>query len=72
MIIIMLIKRRKNRLFILREVNDSLHCAKFGYNWPSGSGEEFFFYNFVNVFLLFRNYLPLGPFHLNKVESPSP
>ena len=27
-------------------------------NWPSGSGEEFFFY-FVNVFTQFRNYLPL-------------
>ena len=32
--------------------------AKFGWNWPCGSGEEGFF-NFVNVFLLFRNYLPL-------------
>ena len=30
---------------------------------------------FVNVFSLFRNYLPLekgGPLHLNKLESPSP
>ena len=27
-------------------------CANFGRNWPSGSGE------FVNVFLLFRYYLP--------------
>ena len=36
-------------------------CAKFGYKWPSGSGEEDFF-NFVNVFSLFRNYLnPLHP-----------
>ena len=33
------------------------------------------FLNFVNVFLLFRNYLPLekaGPLHLNKLESPLP
>ena len=33
------------------------------------------FFNFVNVFLLFRNYLPLekgGALHLNKVEYPSP
>ena len=33
------------------------------------------FLNFVNVFSLFRNYLPLekgGVFHLNKLESPSP
>ena len=31
-------------------------CAKFGWNWPSGSG-EFFFLNFVDV--LFCYYLPL-------------
>ena len=33
------------------------------------------FFNFVNVFSLFRNYLPLGKdgaLHLNKLESPSP
>ena len=33
------------------------------------------FLNFVNVFLLFHNYLPLekgGALHLNKLESPSP
>ena len=33
------------------------------------------FLNFVNVFLLFCNYLPLekgGALHLNKLESPSP
>ena len=32
-------------------------------------------FNFINVFLLFRNYLPLekgGALHLNKLESPSP
>ena len=32
------------------------------------------FLNFVNVFSLFRNYLPLeesGVLHLNKLESPS-
>ena len=40
----------------------------------SSSGEEDFF-NFVNVFSLFLNYLPLergGALHLNKLESPSP
>ena len=34
-----------------------------------------FLYNFVSVFLLFRNYLPLekdGALHLKKLESPSP
>ena len=30
-------------------------CAKFGYNWLTGSGEEIF----VNVLSLFRNYPPL-------------
>ena len=33
------------------------------------------FYNFVNVFSLFRNYLPLeksGALHLNKLEFSSP
>ena len=48
-------------------------CAKFGWNWPSGSGEEDFL-DFINVFLLIGNYLPLekgGSFHLNKLESPS-
>ena len=33
------------------------------------------FLNFINVFSLFRNYLPLekvGALHLNKLESPSP
>ena len=43
------------------EKGETLHprmfCAKFGWNWPSGSGEEDF-KNFINVFSLFRNYLP--------------
>ena len=46
-----------------------MHCAKFSWNWLSGS------INFVHVFSLFRNYLPLekdrAP-HLNKLDSPSP
>ena len=49
-------------------------CTKFGWNWPSGSGEEDFF-NFINLFLLFLNYLPLekgGALYLNKLEFPSP
>ena len=34
-----------------------------------------FFFNFVNVFSLFPNYLPLGKggaLHLNKLDSPLP
>ena len=49
-------------------------CAKFGWNWLSGSGEEDFLY-FVNVFSVFCNYLPLEKgriLHLNKLESPLP
>ena len=105
--------------FIWRNLNP-LHprklCAKFSWNWPSGSGISLIrnylpfekrgalhfnkiespspkdalcqvwlklakwfwrrrFLNFVNVFSLFRNYLPLGKggaLLLNKLESPSP
>ena len=49
-------------------------CAKFGWNWPCGSREEYCF-NFINVFSLFCNYLPLEKdraLYLNKPESPSP
>ena len=63
--------------FIWRNLNP-LHprmlSAKFGWNWPSGSGEEDFL-NFINVFYLFYNYLSLEKvraLHLNKLESPSP
>ena len=52
----------------LNSLHQRMHCAKFGWNWPSGSGEEDFF-NFVNVFLLLRYYLPLEKgraLHLNK------
>ena len=33
----------------LNPLHPRMLCAKFGWNWPSGSGEENFFY-FVNVF----------------------
>ena len=35
-----------------------MHCTKFCWIWPSGSGEEIFLY-FVNVYSIFANYLPL-------------
>ena len=47
--------------------------AKFGFNWPISYGEEFFFLYFVNIFLLFRDYLPLKKdmtLPLNKSPSP--
>ena len=53
----------------LNPIHPRMLCAKFGWNWPSGSrGEDFF--NFINVISLFHNYLPLeiwtnlNPLHL--------
>ena len=85
MIIIMLIERRKTPYFTLWEFNDS----SFEQTWiPFIKGcfvrnlieicpavLENFIFNFVNVFTLFRKYLPLqkgGAHYLNKLESPSP
>ena len=34
-------------------------CAKYDWNWPTGSGEEDFFLKLVNLFTLFCNYPPL-------------
>ena len=48
--------------------------AKFGWNWPSDSGEEDFS-NSVNVFPLFLYYLSLEKgmaLQLNKLENPTP
>ena len=57
----------------LNPLHPRMHCAKFCWNWSSGSGERYF--KFVNVFLLFGNYLPFekgGALYLNKLESSSP
>ena len=48
-------------------------CAMFGWNWPSGSGEELRFLIYVYVFWLFCNYLPLEKgivLLLKKLELP--
>ena len=50
--------------------------AKFGLNWAISSGEEEYLYfaYFVNIFSLFRDYLPLKKgmvLPLNILESPS-
>ena len=58
----------------LNPLHPRMLCAKFGWNWLSCSGGEDFF-NFVNVFLQFRNYLLLEKgeaLHLNKLEFPLP
>ena len=59
---------------ILSPFHQKMLFAKFGWNRPNGSAERRFF-NFVNVFSLFCNYLPFekkGAVHLNKLETPSP
>ena len=58
----------------LNPLHPRMLCAKFGWNWPSGSGEEDFLISSM-YFSLFRYYLPLEKgraLHLNKLESPSP
>ena len=55
----------------LNPLHPRMLCAKFGWNWLSGSGEEDFLISSM-YFWLFRNYLPLekgGALHLNKLES---
>ena len=54
----------------LNPLHTMMLCIKFGWNLPSGSREDF-----VNVFLQFRNNLPLEKsmaHNLNKLESPLP
>ena len=58
----------------LNPLQPRMLCAKFGWNWLSGSGEEEFLI-FVNVFSLFRYYLPLKKgvvLQLNNFEFPLP
>ena len=63
--------------FILTNLNlpyPRMLCASFGWNWSGCSGEEDFQF-FVNVFSLFRNYLPFEKgvtLHLNKLVYPLP
>ena len=58
----------------LSPLHPRMLCAKFGWNWLSGSWEEDFLI-LSPYFLLFRNYLSLEKgrvLHLNKLESSSP
>ena len=83
--IITLIKRRKNPLLSLWESNGSSlnkiksHLPKDALCQVWLKLAQWFrrgrFFNFVNVFSLFRDYLPLGKgvvYYLNKLEFPSP
>ena len=81
--IITLIKRRKKKLYEKLLV---LHLQKFESPSPKDAlcqvwlklAQWFWlrgFFNFINVFWLFQNYLPLEKdraLHLNKLKSPSP
>ena len=61
-------------LFIWTNLNPlylAMFCAKFNWNWPCGSRFSYF----VDVFLLFRNYLPLQKgvvLNLYKFKFPLP
>ena len=53
----------------LNPLHPRMLCAKFCWNWPSGSGEV------VNLFSLFPNHLPFRKsvaLHMYKLESSSP
>ena len=58
----------------LNPIHPRILCAKFGWNWPSGSGEDFSNSSmYFNYFVI--TYLPLVrglALHLNKLESPLP
>ena len=60
--------------FILTNLNPTyprILCANFGWNSPSGSGED----DFLNSSIYFHNNLPLEKcrtLHLNKLEFASP
>ena len=59
---------------MIRRPPRSTHCISSAASDVYKRQEEDFFY-FLNVFSLFRNYLPLekcGALHLNKLQSPSP
>ena len=79
--IITLIKRRKKNIHFMitycifhLNPHPGMLCAKIGWNWLSGSGEEIFLISLM-YFRYFCNNLPLEMgwvLHLNKLESPSP
>ena len=41
----------------LNSLHTNMICAKFGWNWPTGSGEE----DFLNVSMYFRNFVIISP-----------
>ena len=56
------------RLTKLNPLYPRMHCAKFGWNWPSGSGERF---SILSMNLCF--FVIISPWkYLKKIESPAP
>ena len=58
---------------ILNPLYPRMLCAKFGWNWPRGSGEEDFFIlsMYFHYFIIISPWKKAGPFILNKLESPA-
>ena len=57
----------------LNPLHPRMPCAKFGWNWLSGFGEEVF--KFRQCIFSISEFSPFGKgggLHLNKLESPSP
>jgi hypothetical protein len=49
--------------------------STFDWNWPAGSGDDFFFLNFQCICTVFCYHLPLDkglPLHLKNLKSPPP
>ena len=58
----------------LNPLHPRMLCAKFGWNWLSGSGEEDFLIlsMYFHYFVIISPWKKGGALHLNKLESPSP
>ena len=58
----------------LNPLHPRMLCAKFGWKWPSGSGDEDFLISsmFFRYFEIISPWKGAGAVILNKLESPSP
>ena len=57
----------------LSPLHPKMHCAKFGWNWLSGSWEDKFYILsiYFRYFVIISPWKRAGPTYLNKLESPS-
>ena len=51
----------------LNPLHPRMHCAKFGWNWPCGSGEEDFFLMYFRYFLIIFPWKRTGSFIWTKL-----